>query len=105
MYVCMLEFKTPHRQRVFEHTYINTYIRTYIHTYSLFARRINIGSTPARHTVPEAQKIKFGPGSPECFKTLTPRRLNIRRYFVFVAENPNQGMSVWGFRYEVSRLS
>ena len=53
----------------------------------------------------EAQKIKFRPGSPECFKTLTPRRLNIRRYFVFVAENPNQGMSVWGFRYEVSRLS
>ena len=43
--------------------------------YSLFARRINIGSTPARHTVLEAQKIKFRPGSPECFKTLTETKV------------------------------
>ena len=33
-----------------------------------------------------------------------PRRLNFRRYIIFV-ENLYHGMSVWGFRYEVSRLS
>ena len=34
-----------------------------------------------------------------------PRRLNFRRYFIFVVENLYEGMPVWGFRYEVSRLS
>ena len=33
-----------------------------------------------------------------------PRRLNFRRYIIFV-ENLYHGMSVWGFRYEMSRLS
>ena len=43
-------------------TYIHAQ-HTYIHTYML--------GGPCLDRPPEAQEIKFRPGSPECFKTLT----------------------------------
>ena len=59
--------KTLHRERVLG-TYIHTCLElSDIHTYML--------GGPCLNRPPEAQKIKFRPGSPECFKTLTETKV------------------------------
>ena len=52
----------------FKHTYIHTCLDVSdIHTYTL--------GGPCLNKLPEAQKIKFRAGSPECFKTLTETKV------------------------------
>ena len=50
------------------HTYIHAWrSQTYIHTYML--------GGPCLDRPPEAQKIKFRTGSPECFKTIAETKV------------------------------
>ena len=60
----------------FKHTYIHTCLDVSdIHTYTL--------GGPCLNKLPEAQKIKFRAGSPECFKTLT--KTKVWTYFLVQA--------------------
>ena len=95
MYVCL---RHTYMLEGFKHTYIHTYMlgrlrHTYIHTYTL--------GGPCLNKLPEAQKIKFRAGSPECFKTLTETK--VWTYFLVQAGYLSFGLQKLRWRRAFSR--
>ena len=91
IYVCMFE--------AYIHAWgLQTYIHTCldvsdIHTYTL--------GGPCLNKLPEAQKIKFRAGSPECFKTLTETK--VWTYFLVQAGYLSFGLQKLRWRRAFSR--